>query len=209
MSKGTALIQEGLISLGYAPGKADGLFGAKTEKALWEYLSKKGAPMLAPAAPVSGIPAQADVRKFYGEAGGPECTAGRCVLPTPFYLAWAPSEKLTGFSCHRLVAEALTLIFSEAFAHYGAERFSALRLDCFGGCYNYRVMRGGTSLSMHSWGIAVDLDPERNQLKWGRDKAEFAKPVYEPFWKIVEAYDGVSLGRQKNYDWMHFQFAKV
>ena len=84
-----------------------------------------------------------------------------------------------------------------------------LGLDLFGGCFNYRPMRGGTALSMHSWGIAYDGDPERNQLRWGRDRAEFAKPAFDPFWAIVEAHGAVSLGRARNYDWMHFQFANL
>ena len=62
---------------------------------------------------------------------------------------------------------------------------------------------------MHSWGIAVDLNPAQNRLKWDDKKAVFAKPVYLPFWEIVESYGGVSLGREKNFDWMHFQFAKL
>ena len=41
-----------------------------------------------------------------------------------------------------------------------------LRLDVWGGCLNVRKMRGGTRNSMHSWGIALDYDPQNNQLKW-------------------------------------------
>ena len=70
-------------------------------------------------------------------------------------------------------------------------------------------MRGGSAWSIHSWGAAVDLDPDNNQLRWGKNKASFAKPAYENFWKIVENEGWVSLGRERNYDWMHFQAAKL
>ncbi|WP_347138974.1 hypothetical protein [Paracoccus sp. SSK6] len=51
----------------------------------------------------------------------------------------------------------------------------------------------------------MDLDPERNQLRWGRSRASFAKPDYDAFWSIVEGHGGTSLGRKRDYDWMHFQ----
>jgi hypothetical protein len=62
---------------------------------------------------------------------------------------------------------------------------------------------------MHSWGIAIDFDPMRNQLKWGRDKARLAKPDAKKFWQAWERQGWVSLGRRKNYDWMHVQAAEL
>ena len=141
---------------------------------------------------------QAELTKFFGPAGGAACTTGKVDLPFAFPLAWDNSQKLLKFGCHQLVE------------HYGEKEFRRLRLDQFGGCYNYRLKRGSSSsLSTHAWGIAVDHDPERNQLKWGRDRASFGKTAYEVFWNIVEAEGAVSLGRVRNLDWMHFQFARL
>ena len=70
-------------------------------------------------------------------------------------------------------------------------------------------MRGGTQYSMHSWGIAIDFDPERNQLNWGRDRARLAAADCVPFWDIWEAEGWVSLGRARNFDWMHVQAARL
>jgi hypothetical protein len=70
-------------------------------------------------------------------------------------------------------------------------------------------MRGGSAWSIHSWGAAIDLDPDNNQLKWGKDRASFAKPVYNDFWKIVEAEGWVSLLKERNMDAMHIQAAKL
>ena len=70
-------------------------------------------------------------------------------------------------------------------------------------------MRGGSQWSMHSWGIAIDFDPDRNQMQWGRDKARLAKPDLETFWRIWEEEGAVSLGRTRNFDWMHVQFSRL
>lgn len=89
------------------------------------------------------------------------------------------------------------------------EGIRALGLDLFGGCLNVRAMRGGKALSMHSWGIAIDVDPEHNPLRWGRDKARMAGPDYAPFLDIWESEGWISLGRERNYDWMHVQAARL
>ena len=70
-------------------------------------------------------------------------------------------------------------------------------------------MRGGSSWSMHSWGIAVDIDPDRNQLNMNRKEATLAKPVYDKFWQFVYDEGAISLGIERDYDWMHFQFARL
>lgn len=216
-----AAVQVVLDLLGHDPGAVDGLFGHNTREALTDFLTVKaqGAIVPVPRVPAVGAaeaksaqadwPRQAEVEKFFGPAGSPAATAGKVELPFPFYIAWDLDTRVSRFSAHAKVAPALTLIFAEAAKHYGRDRFEALGLSLFGGCYNFRKMRGGSSLSMHSYGIAVDLDPERNQLRWGRDRASFARSEYLPFWAIVEAHGATSLGRAANMDWMHFQFARL
>jgi hypothetical protein len=109
--------------------------------------------------------------------------------------------------CHRLEAINVTAIFTDILKEYGIERIQALGIDLFGGCFNFRQQRGGTDWSKHSWGTAIDLDPARNQLKWSKAKAMFAKPAYAPMIDIFVRYGWVSLGREKDHDWMHFEAA--
>jgi hypothetical protein len=47
-------------------------------------------------------------------------------------------------------------------------------------------MRGGSAWSIHSWGAAVDLDPDINQLKWSKPKATFSRPEYR--WNVFSQY---------------------
>jgi hypothetical protein len=109
--------------------------------------------------------------------------------------------------CHKDVAQRFLSVFNELLAVYGYERIVELGIDLYGGCFNYRKMRGGTSWSKHAWGIAIDLDPARNTLKETSKTARFARPEYKQMLDIFEKHGFLSLGRAKNYDWMHFEIS--
>jgi len=126
-------------------------------------------------------------------------------LPYPMRLAWALDAKVTKMSCHKLVAQNFLNVFNDLLAHYGHDKIVELGIDLFGGCFNYRAMLGGTEFSTHSWGIAIDLDPLRNTLKETSKTARFARPEYKAMIDIFYKHGFISLGVEKNYDWMHFQ----
>lgn len=126
-------------------------------------------------------------------------------LPYPMRLAWDKNTKVTKMRCHRLVAQNFTNVFNDLLVYYGYEKIVELGIDLFGGCFNFRAMRGGSDYSRHSWAIAIDLDPERNKLKETARTARFARPEYKPMIDIFYKHGFVSLGREKNYDWMHFE----
>jgi hypothetical protein len=130
-------------------------------------------------------------------------------LPYPLRLSWETNTTVQRTRCHAKVKDSLARVLTNVLAAYGQQRIRELRLDLFGGGYNLRDKRGGSSLSTHAWGIAFDFDPDRNQLKWTRDRASFARPEYDAWWKCWEDEGWVSLGRTRNYDWMHVQAARV
>ncbi|AFL51378.1 hypothetical protein ABIE78_002797 [Sinorhizobium fredii] len=70
-------------------------------------------------------------------------------------------------------------------------------------------MRGGNSYSMHSWGIAMDFDPERNQLHAYKPSARLSHSDAVPFWVAWESEGWLSLGRARDFDWMHVQAARL
>lgn len=144
--------------------------------------------------------------RFYGQPGQNQT---RIQLPYPHKIAWNTEQTVNSFLCHEKVHDSLKRILDRVLDAYGPEEISRLRLDMWGGCLNVRKMRGGTRYSTHSWGIAVDYDPVRNQLNWGRDKAVFARPEYNTWWELWEEEGWVSLGRARNFDWMHVQAAKL
>jgi hypothetical protein len=199
--------------------EVDGIYGRNTALALMSpkaipYAAEGSRPPVALAAKplTAGTPVwppQSGVKQVFGNPGSAAATAGRAMLPFPFRIAWDLDQKISSFTCHEKVAHFFSDIFDETARQYGEDEMRRLGLDLFGGCYALRPMRGGSTYSMHAYGIAYDVDPERNQLKWGKDRAQLAKPEYEAFWKIVESFGAISLGRESNFDWMHFQFARL
>lgn len=228
-------VQSRLTAHGFPVGIIDGDLGSKSIAALKAFQSQKGLPASGKAdaatvealratasagptrpvgdAPIAGAPApipiwpkQSGVPAFYGAVGANQV---RVELPFSMKLAWDLTQEVHRISLHQKVAASAERAFTKIAHEYNPGDRADLGLDIFGGSLNVRKMRGGSAYSMHSWGIAIDFDPERNQLKWGRDRARLAKPDAEPFWRAWEDEGWISLGRQANYDWMHVQAARL
>lgn len=207
-----------LQSAGYKIPYVDGAFGAITERETLKFQSKNGlkpdgvvgektwkfVTTVSNNTPLSQRWPKQDYNSmvnFYGPVGENQTSLE---VPYKLKLAWAPSTTLTKVTCHQKVAKSLYTIFENTLKTYGEKEISKLRLDIFGGILNVRRMRGGSAWSQHAFGCAVDIDPDNNQLKWGKDRAWLARPVYNDFWKIVEKEGWNSLGRSRGYDYMHF-----
>ena len=212
-----------LQSAGYKIPAVDGAFGPQTERETIKFQLKNGLKpdgVVGPKTwnfvtdvsnntPLSQKWPKQDYNSmvnFYGPVGE---NMTKLEVPYKLKLAWAPTTALTKISCHQKVAKSLYTIFENTLKTYGEKEIVRLKLDVFGGCVNVRRMRGGSSWSIHSWGAAVDLDPDNNQLKWSKPKASFSKAVYNDFWKIVKDEGWTSLGQDRNFDWMHFQAASL
>lgn len=224
--------QESLKALGLYAGAVDGLNGPKTKAAVRAFqringltadgiVGPKTAAALKPnpipdrdAAPAHPEPVQAkpvwprqaECMRFYGNVGTNQTSL---ILPFPMRIAWDLRKTVTRITLHEKVHDSAKRCFERIADAYTAEKRREIGIDLFGGSLNVRKMRGGTSWSMHSWGIAIDFDPARNQLTWGRDRARLAKPDCETFWRIWEDEGWVSLGRTRGYDFMHIQAARL
>lgn len=154
-------------------------------------------------------PLQRHMTRFYGQPGGPQCTAGKVDLPFKMRIAWNRRKKISRFSCHEKVADSAERVYRKIASVYSPQQISSLGFDLFGGCYNYRKKRGGSTLSTHAYGVAIDHDPERNQLKWNSSRAKLASPECIEFWRIWESEGWLGLGPARNFDWMHVQAARL
>ena len=126
-------------------------------------------------------------------------------LPFPMRLAWDKTKTINKIYCHKDIKAKLYNALSEILHTYGLKKIQELGIDLYGGCFNYRKMRNGNSWSKHSWGLAIDLDPERNQLKTPYLKSNFSKQEYKKLHEIFEKHGFINLGKQKGYDAMHFE----
>lgn len=183
--------------------RPDGEPGPVTARAIAEQLGVE-LPDVA-ALPVNRWPrdTDAEMQAFYGEPG-----LGRKSIVPPYALLYE-GRALQTITVHERIAEAVLSVLRAVLAHYGPGEIKRLGLDRFDGCYNVRRKRGGSSWSTHAYGAALDFDAERNPLHWDHTKAVFAGPEYEAWWRAWEGVGAVSLGRAKDFDWMHVQFARL
>lgn len=212
-------VQQKLISeLGIEVGAIDGLLGPQTRFAVEAYESLMAVgklptwrdPLMEPRPgdrPLHNVwPTQSGVQKFFGSVGKNQTMLK---LPYSMIIAWDKKKTVKQFSIHEKVHDSALRVFNRVADAYPESKRKALGLNLFGGCLNVRKMRGGSAYSMHSWGIAIDFDPDHNQLKWGRDRSRLARPDADLFWKLWEEEGWLSLGRTRNFDWMHIQAARL
>ena len=129
------------------------------------------------------------------------------ISPFPFRIAWDKKTSTRKITCHKLIADNLLAVLNDLLAHYGLSELQRLEIDLFGGCYNYRKMRGGNKWSRHSWAIALDLSPEKNGLKTKKPQAQFSQPEYKPMIDIFYKHGFESYGVERDFDWMHFEIS--
>jgi hypothetical protein len=178
---------------------ADGIIGPCTLRAISSALGIREIP---------SWPSQAEVRRGSSVFGAP----GReeeLVSVLPAYPLYFEGRAVRSIRVHRLIAPHVQQALRQVLEHYGAEEIHRLGLDQYGGSYNYRPTSGGNALSMHAWGIALDFAPASNGLKVKSPRASLSHPDCDAWWDIWESHGAVSLGRARNYDWMHVQFARL
>lgn len=127
-------------------------------------------------------------------------------LPYPMRLSWETNTIVRKITCNRAVRTSLMNILDRIYALYGRDlkMVQMARMDLYGGCYCFRRARGLNIPSVHSWGAAIDFDPDKNEMgkKWEKGKGMMPLEVVE----IFEAEGWSWGGRWKTRpDPMHFE----
>lgn len=175
----------------------DGIVGSQTLQAISSALGIQEIPVW---------PAQSVVRSCascFGSPGEEE----NLVSVVPAYQLYYEGAPVRSIRVHRLIALHVQQALAEVLEHYGKEEIQRLGLNQYGGSYNFRATARGKTLSLHAWGIALDFAPASNGLNVKSPRASLSRPDCVAWWEIWERHGAVSLGRERNYDWMHLQFA--
>ncbi len=120
-------------------------------------------------------PLQKDCNTFYGNPSDPKDksrasaaweAANLVYVKAPFRMTYDGKPLSKGLRVHKKCAESLKRILDALWVAAGKKQAT---VDLWGvsitaGGHNYRLKRGGSTLSMHSWGCAVDFDPARNGM---------------------------------------------
>jgi hypothetical protein len=117
-------------------------------------------------------PLQRDCNKFYGNPRGKNGSASAAwesanltLVKCPWVLRY-DGKPVKGLRVHKKVAESLQRVLAAIWERVGRKQaeIDRIGMSIYGGGYNFRLMRGGSNLSMHSWGCALDFDPARNGM---------------------------------------------
>ena len=126
----------------------------------------------------------------------------------PYRMAWSWGGEVASITVHKRCAESLLRALDGVARHFGSqEAIERARMHLCGGAFNFRLQRGGSTLSIHSWGAAIDIDPECNRLgrRYAPQQGMMPMAVVELF--AAEGWEWG--GRWSRPDAMHFQAALV
>lgn len=159
-------------------------------------------------------PSQAGRNAFYGDPRGKDPQKPSAIweranivsIVPPYQMTYA-GKAIKSIRVHKKVAESLLRVLNAIWLASGKNqaRVDFWGASVYGGAYNYRLTRGGNSLSSHSWGCAIDLDPARNGF--GDSTPNFAKVP-----EVLKAFadEGWTWGgKWSKPDGMHWQAASV
>lgn len=140
----------------------------------------------------------ASLRAFYGDPGDED---NLVTIEFPFPMFY-DGKRVTKTRVHRKCADSLTRILKDIRDLIPQRPDIQDEAEDYGGVFNFRLKRGGTSYSLHAYGAAIDLDADDNTF---RDAwpviADMPLPIMEAF-----AREGwVAAGAFWGYDAMHFQ----
>lgn len=156
----------------------------------------------------------AELDAFYGNPRGrngnvdPKWYAANMthwVTPYPMFYSGNPKEAMEHLEVHKKCLDTFNAAFTDVLKTLGHEYIVAKRLNITGGTFCYRLERGGSRLSVHSWGCAIDMDPQHNPFPHPYTGGAM---IDEKFAAILEKHGFCWRGASHDIDPMHFQLSR-
>lgn len=128
------------------------------------------------------------------------------IPPYPMFYSDEAKTPLKRLRVHKKCLDAFNAAFKEVLDTLGIEYIKEHRLDISGGLFCYRVERGGSRLSVHSWACAIDMDPGHNPFP--HHYVAGCKMIDPKFVAILTKHGFCWRGAGNDIDPMHFQCAR-
>lgn len=115
-------------------------------------------------------PRQSEFNRFYGNPRGPNGqasaiweSANLVRLIPPFKMTYA-GKPIKSFRIHKKCKDSLDRVLKAIWLTADKSQMicDLWGVSIFAGSYNFRLIKGSNTLSNHSWGAAIDLDPVHN-----------------------------------------------
>lgn len=156
-------------------------------------------------------PLQSECFGLFGNPSLPKFERNHLVrikIPYKMHMGDIPITRIT---MNKICAESTLRILEKIQTYYNND-YDAMEnagVTDFGGAWNVRTMRGGSNLSMHAYGLAIDLNADLNPLgkKPGWKKGSFTED--HPVVIMFREEGWVWGGPWSRPDGMHFQAAIV
>jgi hypothetical protein len=144
---------------------------------------------------------------FYGDPRGPHGVnetwfSNNVVRVVPPWKMTYAGKPIASIAFHKKCAPALTAALNDIWeaCEHDQSTIKKNGLDEYGGSFNYRLIRGRSELSNHSFAIAIDIAPTGNEL--GKKVGKMPAFAVKAFKDQGFRWGGDYKGRK---DWMHFE----
>ncbi len=144
------------------------------------------------------LQSQSALQAFYGQPGN-EANLDKIKFPFPTYYQ---GNAVSTTRVHEDCAHSLMRILEDIKSRHGSDQSIMRIASDFGGCFNFRQKRGGSTWSLHAYGAAIDIAPATNAFRdsWPM-RSNMPLEIIECFYRQGWISGAVEWG----YDAQHFQ----